>query len=92
MVVVLVMEALTPEQRSQLEVTQFKDFLTTYNNVTENCFTECVNDFTARRLSKHENECCMNCVDKYVKMSQRITMRLQEHLQMQQTNAPNGTS
>ena len=28
----------------------------------------------------------MNCVDKYVKMSQRITMRLQEHLQMQQAN------
>ena len=33
---------------------QFKDFLSTYNNVTENCFNECVNDFTARRVTKQE--------------------------------------
>lgn len=33
---------------------QFKEFLTTYNNVTENCFKECVHDFTSRRVTKQE--------------------------------------
>lgn len=81
------MDSLTPEQKSQLEVTQFKDFLTTYNNVTENCFADCVSDFTARRVAKAENDCCMYCVDKYIKMTQRVSLRLQEHLQMQQSTA-----
>ena len=33
---------------------QFKDFLATYNQVTENCFLDCVNDFTSRRVTKEE--------------------------------------
>lgn len=28
--------------------------MTTYNNVTENCFKECVNDFTSRKILKQE--------------------------------------
>ncbi len=26
----------------------------TYNNVTENCFTDCVKDFTSRKILKSE--------------------------------------
>ena len=37
-----------------LRLAQFKEFLTTYNNVTENCFKECVHDFTSRRVTKQE--------------------------------------
>ena len=33
---------------------QFKDFMSTFNQVTESCFTDCVNDFTTRRLTKQE--------------------------------------
>lgn len=33
---------------------QFKEFLGTYNKVTEGCFTDCVNDFKSRVLTKEE--------------------------------------
>ncbi|CAI8012814.1 Mitochondrial import inner membrane translocase subunit Tim9 [Geodia barretti] len=77
------MENLTPQQRAQLEVNQFKDFIATYNHVTQNCFEDCVRDFTSRRVTKEEIACCDHCVDKYVKMTQRLSLRLQEHYQLQ---------
>ena len=65
------MDKLTPEQRSQLEISQvyliswflstfifllaqFKEFMTTYNTVTEHCFDNCVKDFTSRKIQKKE--------------------------------------
>ena len=30
--------------------------------------------------------CSANCVDKYIKMTQRVSLRLQEHFQMQQAS------
>jgi import inner membrane translocase subunit TIM9 len=78
------MDNLTPEQKSQLEISQFKQFLTTYNKVTESCFGDCVNDFTSRRITKEEIDCCNHCLDKYLKFTQRVSLRLQEHYQQQQ--------
>ena len=37
--------------------------MSTFNQVTESCFTDCVNDFTTRRLTKQEVRtfiCCVN--------------------------------
>ena len=78
---------------------KFKDFIATYNHVTQNCFEDCVRDFTSRRVTKEEVytpvrsvldnplspqiACCDHCVDKYVKMTQRLSLRLQEHYQLQ---------
>lgn len=33
---------------------QFKEFLGTYNKVTENCFVDCVKDFTSRDVKPEE--------------------------------------
>ena len=33
---------------------QMKDFINTYNQVTESCFCDCVHDFTSRRITKQE--------------------------------------
>lgn len=33
---------------------QFKEFLGTYNKVTENCFMDCVKDFTSRDVRPEE--------------------------------------
>uniref|UniRef100_A0A3B4XUF0 Mitochondrial import inner membrane translocase subunit n=1 Tax=Seriola lalandi dorsalis TaxID=1841481 RepID=A0A3B4XUF0_SERLL len=33
---------------------QFKEFLGTYNKVTENCFMDCVKDFTNREVKPEE--------------------------------------
>lgn len=35
-------------------VSQFKEFLGTYNKVTENCFMDCVKDFTTREVKPEE--------------------------------------
>ena len=78
------MERFTAEQRNELEMNQFRQFLSTYNKVTEGCFTDCINDFTSRKITKEEVNCSSTCVDKYLKMTQRVSLRLQEHFQAQQ--------
>jgi len=62
---------------------QFREFLSSYNKLSEMCFNDCVHDFTTRKILDKENSCSMNCMDKYLKMTQRISQRFQEY-QMQQ--------
>ncbi|KAJ1350496.1 hypothetical protein KIN20_006294 [Parelaphostrongylus tenuis] len=57
----------------------FRDFLMQYNNVTEQCFGACVNDLTARSITEKEEKCSINCLDKYLKMTQRVSLRFQQH-------------
>ena len=57
----------------------FRDFLMQYNLVTEQCFGACVNDMTTRTVSGKEETCSTNCLDKYLKMTQRLSLRFQEH-------------
>ncbi|CAG5120799.1 unnamed protein product [Candidula unifasciata] len=58
---------------------QFREFLTQYNKITEQCFMACVHDFTTRRVITVENNCALNCLEKYMKMTNRISQRFQEH-------------
>uniref|UniRef100_A0A3B4F2N5 Mitochondrial import inner membrane translocase subunit n=1 Tax=Pundamilia nyererei TaxID=303518 RepID=A0A3B4F2N5_9CICH len=67
---------------------QFKEFLGTYNKVTENCFMDCVRDFTTRDVKPEESSCSESCLQKYLKMTQRISMRFQEyHIQQNEALA-----
>uniref|UniRef100_A0A8C6KTH8 Mitochondrial import inner membrane translocase subunit TIM9 n=1 Tax=Nothobranchius furzeri TaxID=105023 RepID=A0A8C6KTH8_NOTFU len=67
---------------------QFKEFLGTYNKVTENCFMDCVKDFTSRDVKPEESSCSESCLQKYLKMTQRISMRFQEyHIQQNEALA-----
>ncbi|XP_015278860.1 PREDICTED: mitochondrial import inner membrane translocase subunit Tim9 [Gekko japonicus] len=61
------------------QIKQFKEFLGTYNKLTENCFLDCVRDFTSREVSSGEMTCAEHCLQKYLKMTQRISMRFQEY-------------
>ena len=63
------------------QVKQFKEFLQSYNSVTEFCFIDCVNDFSSRKVSHKESDCSTNCLHKYLKATARISQRFQEHLQ-----------
>uniref|UniRef100_A0AAY5KMY4 Mitochondrial import inner membrane translocase subunit n=1 Tax=Esox lucius TaxID=8010 RepID=A0AAY5KMY4_ESOLU len=36
------------------QIKQFKEFLGTYNKLTENCFMDCVKDFTTREVKSDE--------------------------------------
>lgn len=66
---------------------QFKEFLLSYNKLSEMCFTDCAHDFTTRKVLESEDSCAKNCMDKYLKMTNRISQRFQE-IQTQQQGDP----
>ncbi|KHJ41447.1 kynurenine--oxoglutarate transaminase domain protein [Trichuris suis] len=74
----------------ETDVKTFREFLQQYNRVSEGCFLDCVHDFTTRTVSKREEQCALNCMEKYLKMTQRISQRFQE-FQLLQAEA-SGTS
>ncbi|KAE8740670.1 hypothetical protein FOCC_FOCC013818 [Frankliniella occidentalis] len=61
------------------QMRSFKDFLASYNKLSELCFTDCVWDFTSRNVKSTEEQCSLNCMEKYMKMNQRISQRFQEY-------------
>lgn len=71
---------------SESTVKQFKEFLSQYNKTAEMCFMDCVFDFTTRKVLEPENTCTVNCLEKFLKMSQRVAQRFQEH-QLAQSDA-----
>ncbi|CAJ0928752.1 unnamed protein product, partial [Mesorhabditis belari] len=64
---------------SEAEISTFRDFLKQYNVVTEQCFGACINDMTTSSVSDTETRCTTNCLDKFLKMSQRLSARFAEH-------------
>lgn len=74
---------LIQQQQQQEQVKQLRDFLMSYNKLSELCFTSCVHDFTTRRVLEPEDSCSSNCVEKYLKLNQRVSMRFQEYQTLQ---------
>lgn len=70
--------SITPSQQQEMEVKQFQNFLQYYNKLTEMCFSDCIHDFTNRKISANENNCVMHCSEKFLKVMQRVGVRLQE--------------
>ncbi|VEN41966.1 unnamed protein product [Callosobruchus maculatus] len=60
------------------QIKTFKDFLISYNKLTELCFTDCISDFTSRNIKGNEEKCALNCLEKFLKVNQRISQRFQE--------------
>ncbi|XP_043261966.1 mitochondrial import inner membrane translocase subunit Tim9 [Colletes gigas] len=71
------MQAPTKVDSNQIKA--FREFLTSYNKLSEICFVDCINDFTARDIKPQEDKCALNCMEKYLKMNQRISERFQEY-------------
>lgn len=71
------------QQPSDSDIRTFKEFLNQYNILAEQCFMDCVRDFTTRTVSEKEETCATNCLDKNLKMIQRISMRFQEYQMIQ---------
>ena len=76
----------SPVLDAQTEATMatFKEFLLTYNKLSENCFVDCVHDFNTRKVLDSEDSCAKNCMDKYMKVTQRLSQTFSE-LQMRST-------
>lgn len=65
-----------PEQA--MNIKSVKDFVASYNKLIEACFLDCINEFTTREVKAKEETCALNCMEKYLKMNQRISQRFEE--------------
>ncbi|XP_077866345.1 mitochondrial import inner membrane translocase subunit Tim9-like [Saccoglossus kowalevskii] len=74
------------EKRKERKL-KFREFLLSYNRLSEMCFVDCVMDFTSRKVSDNEDSCTNRCMEKYLKMTQRISQRFQEYQVQQNENA-----
>lgn len=61
-----------------IEQKQMKDFLKLYTGLVERCFESCCNDFTSKSLSTKEDACVSNCIQKFLKHSERVGARFGE--------------
>uniref|UniRef100_T1JAV5 Mitochondrial import inner membrane translocase subunit n=1 Tax=Strigamia maritima TaxID=126957 RepID=T1JAV5_STRMM len=50
----------------------FRDFLTIYNQMTELCFSRCVDSLNYRQLSPDEVSCVDKCASKHVNINHRM--------------------
>ncbi|XP_033208079.1 mitochondrial import inner membrane translocase subunit Tim9-like [Belonocnema kinseyi] len=67
-----------PSNVGSEEIKTFREFLMNYNKLSEICFVDCISDFTSRDIKEKEEKCALNCMEKYLKMNQRISQRFQE--------------
>ncbi|KAL2725324.1 mitochondrial import inner membrane translocase subunit Tim9 [Vespula squamosa] len=67
-----------PTEVNAEEIKSFKDFIMSYNKLSEICFIDCITDFTTRDVKAKEEKCALNCMEKYLKMNQRVSQRFQE--------------
>ncbi|KAH8367972.1 mitochondrial import inner membrane translocase subunit Tim9 [Drosophila suzukii] len=80
-------ENIALDQLDKDQMKTFSDFLMSYNKLSEMCFTDCVRDFTSRDVKDSEEKCSLNCMEKYLKMNQRVSQRFQEFQVIANENA-----
>lgn len=56
----------------------------TYNKLVERCFTYCIKDFRNNTMSNKESQCVMQFGEKFLRYSQRTSVRFAEHQQRMQ--------
>ncbi|KIY46516.1 chaperone, partial [Fistulina hepatica ATCC 64428] len=61
-----------------MEKRTIEDMMKSYSNMIDKCFNTCCNDFTSKALSTKEEQCINFCADKFLKYSERVSMRFQE--------------
>lgn len=64
--------SISEQIQAEVQVKQFRDFLIQYNKLSESCFNDCVWDFTSRSIRSNEENCVLNCVEKYTKVSGKL--------------------
>ncbi|XP_043221426.1 mitochondrial import inner membrane translocase subunit Tim9-like [Amphibalanus amphitrite] len=70
--------AASPQEEAE-QLTKIRDFFMHFNKISEMCFTDCIWDFTSRDVRGKEEKCAISCLEKFLKASNRISQRFQEH-------------
>jgi len=68
------------EQWAQMH--QVKQVIQMYTNLSSQCFSDCVNDFSSGNLSSKESTCVNNCVSKFMKANARLSQTFAEQSEM----------
>ncbi|XP_022145535.1 mitochondrial import inner membrane translocase subunit Tim9-like [Momordica charantia] len=63
---------------SMIDQLQIRDSLRMYNSLVERCFTDCIDNFQRKSLTKQEETCVRRCAEKFLKHSMRVGMRFAE--------------
>ncbi|XP_050383087.1 mitochondrial import inner membrane translocase subunit Tim9-like [Argentina anserina] len=63
---------------TMIDQLQIRDSLRMYNALVESCFTDCVDSFTRKSLTKQEESCVRRCAEKFLKHSMRVGLRFSE--------------
>ncbi|OIW08628.1 hypothetical protein TanjilG_03304 [Lupinus angustifolius] len=71
-------EADKQRMSTMIEQLQMRDSLRMYNSLVERCFTDCVDTFKHKSLTKQEETCIRRCAEKFLKHSMRVGMRFAE--------------
>uniref|UniRef100_A0A5S6QHP6 Zf-Tim10_DDP domain-containing protein n=1 Tax=Trichuris muris TaxID=70415 RepID=A0A5S6QHP6_TRIMR len=61
-------------KKMNTEMQAFRDFLSTYNMLTQHCFNRCIFDFNGRALKSEEESCIYRCVQKSVHVNRRLVV------------------
>lgn len=76
------LEKLQPKDRDRilglLEKKQSDQFMTLYSYVVDNCFRDCVGDFTSSSLGDAEGKCVNRCAEKLLLHANRMGTRMAE--------------
>lgn len=66
------------------QIAQFREFMQMFNVISEQCFMDCIKNFTSKQVSKEEYDCSISCLTKHLQSTQRISGRFQEEFIEQQ--------
>ena len=66
------------EQQQKAALSNFRQYATVYNELTEVCFSSCVHELGARRLSEEEASCADTCAAKLLEATNRMVWKMAE--------------
>ncbi|XP_060072013.1 mitochondrial import inner membrane translocase subunit Tim9-like [Ylistrum balloti] len=72
------MAAAEPNMMQMQDKSMWRAVLLSYNKLAEDCFVDCVHDFTSKKPIKAELSCTNNCLQKHTRVTQRIAQRISE--------------
>ena len=61
-----------------MAASNFRQYATVYNELTETCFSSCVHDLGQRRLNEEEAACADTCAAKLIQATNRMVWRVAE--------------
>ena len=80
-------EKMNADEQQKAMLSNFRQYATVYNELTEVCFSSCVSDMGQRQLSEGEAACADTCAAKLLQATNRMVWKMAELNPLQGTGA-----